>query len=56
MGSGFGLRFDFDFLILRLDIATKVYDPTAPGSKWAIRKFSLREDQSAFNLGIGYPF
>ncbi|RSK44804.1 translocation and assembly module lipoprotein TamL [Hymenobacter perfusus] len=56
VGSGFGLRFDFDFLILRLDIATKVYDPTAPGNKWVIRNFSLREDQSAFNLGIGYPF
>ena len=56
VGSGIGFRFDFDFLILRLDVATKVYDPSASGSKWVIRKFSLREDQSAFNLGIGYPF
>jgi len=58
VGSGFGLRFDFTFLILRLDIATKVYDPTAPGSKWALRKAGLfnSQDQTAFNLGIGYPF
>lgn len=56
VGSGFGFRFDLSFLIMRLDIATKVYDPTAPGSKWAIRNFSFREDQTAFNLGIGYPF
>ncbi|WP_019946812.1 translocation and assembly module lipoprotein TamL [Hymenobacter aerophilus] len=56
VGSGFGFRFDFSFLIMRLDVATKVYDPTAPGSKWAIRNFSFREDQTAFNLGIGYPF
>ncbi|WP_167855162.1 BamA/TamA family outer membrane protein [Hymenobacter wooponensis] len=56
VGSGFGLRLDFSFLILRLDIATKVYDPTAPGNKWAIRRFSFAEDQTAFNLGIGYPF
>ncbi|WP_426492076.1 BamA/TamA family outer membrane protein [Hymenobacter sp. 102] len=56
VGSGIGFRFDFDFLILRLDVATKVYDPSATGNKWVIRKFSLREDQSAFNLGIGYPF
>ncbi|MDU0370036.1 BamA/TamA family outer membrane protein [Hymenobacter endophyticus] len=56
VGSGIGFRFDFDFLILRLDVATKVYDPSAIGSNWVIRKFSFREDQSAFNLGIGYPF
>lgn len=56
VGSGIGFRFDFTFLILRLDVATKVYDPTAPKNKWAIRKFSLAEDQTAFNLGIGYPF
>ncbi|OWP64040.1 hypothetical protein CDA63_06130 [Hymenobacter amundsenii] len=56
VGSGFGFRFDFSFLIMRLDVATKVYDPTAPGSKWVIRDFSFRENQTAFNLGIGYPF
>jgi outer membrane protein assembly factor BamA len=60
VGSGAGIRLDFSFLILRLDIATKVYDPTAPdGEKWAIRNFRLfgrGEDQTAFNLGIGYPF
>ncbi|RPD45866.1 hypothetical protein DNI29_17100 [Hymenobacter sediminis] len=56
IGSGIGFRFDFTFLILRLDVATKIYDPTAPDSKWVIRKFSLAEDQTAFNLGIGYPF
>ncbi|WBO86132.1 translocation and assembly module lipoprotein TamL [Hymenobacter yonginensis] len=58
VSSGFGLRFDFTFLILRLDVATKVYDPTAPGNKWAIRNASLfgSQDQTAFNLGIGYPF
>ncbi|SNR29384.1 translocation and assembly module lipoprotein TamL [Hymenobacter mucosus] len=56
VGSGFGLRLDFSFLILRLDIATKVYDPTAPGNKWAIRRISFGENQTAFNLGIGYPF
>ncbi|SNC62869.1 Outer membrane protein assembly factor BamA [Hymenobacter gelipurpurascens] len=56
VGSGIGFRFDFTFLILRLDVATKVYDPTAPGNKWAIRKISLNENQTAFNLGIGYPF
>jgi outer membrane protein assembly factor BamA len=33
VGSGIGIRFDFTFLILRLDIAAKVYDPTAPSGQ-----------------------
>ena len=58
IGSGVGVRFDFTFLILRLDIAAKVYDPTAPdGQKWAIRQL-YKDSQygAAFNIGIGYPF
>ncbi|MBC8083144.1 MAG: BamA/TamA family outer membrane protein, partial [Hymenobacter sp.] len=57
VGSGLGIRFDFTFLILRLDIATKVYDPTAPSTdRWALRKFDTSANPIAFNLGIGYPF
>ena len=56
VGSGFGLRLDFTFLIMRLDVATKVYDPTAPGSRWRIKSFGFGQRQTAFNLGIGYPF
>ncbi|WP_226179976.1 BamA/TamA family outer membrane protein [Hymenobacter lucidus] len=58
VGSGIGIRFDFTFLILRLDVATKVYDPTAPGNKFVLPNFRLAKspNQTAFNLGIGYPF
>ncbi len=58
VGSGFGVRFDFTFLILRLDIATKIYDPTAPtpAEKWALRNFNSSANPVSFNLGIGYPF
>jgi outer membrane protein assembly factor BamA len=57
VGSGFGIRFDFTFLILRLDVATKVYDPTAePTERWALRNFDTRANPISFNLGIGYPF
>ena len=57
VGSGIGIRFDFTFLILRLDIATKVYDPTAPtADRWALRHFNSDVNPIAFNLGIGYPF
>ncbi len=58
VGSGVGLRFDFTFLILRLDVAAKVYDPTAPAdARWAIKRlYKDSEHDPAFNLGIGYPF
>ncbi|WP_227606166.1 translocation and assembly module lipoprotein TamL [Hymenobacter translucens] len=56
VGSGIGIRFDFTFLILRLDVATKVYDPTALGNKFRLGSFNLGTNQTAFNLGIGYPF
>jgi outer membrane protein assembly factor BamA len=58
VGSGVGVRFDFTFLILRLGVAAKVYDPTAPDNeKWAIRRlYRDSEYGAAFNIGIGYPF
>jgi hypothetical protein len=56
VGSGIGIRFDFTFLILRFDIATKVYDPTNP-EPWTIRNvLSQTRNQTALNIGIGYPF
>jgi outer membrane protein assembly factor BamA len=57
VGSGIGIRFDFTFLILRFDIATKVYDPTSAARRWAIQD-ALRQtkNQTALNIGIGYPF
>ena len=57
VGSGFGFRFDFSFLVLRLDMAVKVFDPTAEsGERWALRNFNTSANPIAFNLGIGYPW
>lgn len=62
VGTGFGIRLDFSFAILRFDIATKVYDPALPeGSRFVLDKFSPNkifgtDTQTTFNLGIGYPF
>ncbi|MBF9220368.1 translocation and assembly module lipoprotein TamL [Hymenobacter ruricola] len=57
LDTGLGIRFDFTFLILRLDLATKIYDPTAlSGKRWALRYFDSSANPIAFNLGIGYPF
>ncbi len=56
LGSGFGLRYDFSFFILRLDAAIRVHDPHyAAGKRWVIGKQTLRES-AILNFGIGYPF
>ena len=57
VASGFGLRLDFTFIILRFDIATKVYDPTVPDAPWRLREaVRTTSNQTIINVGIGYPF
>ena len=54
---GMGLRFNFNFLLLRIDGGMKVYDPsgTDAASKWRISHISSWDD-FALHLAIGYPF
>jgi outer membrane protein assembly factor BamA len=59
VGSGIGLRWDFEFFLLRLDLASKMVNPAmAEGKKWVFNKtsFSSVENPIEFNIGIGYPF
>jgi len=60
IGTGFGLRIDFSFLIMRFDLAFKLYDPARdPGERWTIDEWNLgtRDNYGpALNIGIGYPF
>ncbi len=62
VGSGIGLRMDFDFLVIRLDLATKAIDPSNPeGERWVLDNITFRrpfgvKGQTVFNFGIGYPF
>jgi outer membrane protein assembly factor BamA len=53
---GIGLRFDFSFLILRLDIAQQIYAPDI--EDWVVKRFpkDLGNNRIQYNLGIGYPF
>ena len=53
--AGIGFRFDFSFLILRLDIAQQLYSPDIG---WVLQRFprDIGGDRAQFNLGIGYPF
>jgi len=58
LGSGTGLRFDFKFVIGRLDMGVKLRDPSIHNeSKWIIadRGYNFRDDFTLV-LGIGYPF
>ncbi len=56
IGTGFGLRFDFDFLVLRLDMSVPFIDPSYPeGDRLYINKVDLRND-IVYNLAIGFPF
>ncbi len=56
IGTGIGFRIDLNFLIIRLDGGTRVYDPALPeGNRWTFLKKNFK-DNSAFYLAIGYPF
>lgn len=52
VGTGIGLRLDFNFFLIRFDLAAKLKDP---GSETP-EKFNLNWRQPTLNLGIGYPF
>jgi len=63
VGTGFGLRFDFTFLIVRFDIGIKVWDPARePHDRFMLSRmrffkpFSDNREPVIFNFGIGYPF
>ena len=52
VGTGFGLRYDFKFLIARLDLAFKVHEPYLKNGWFKNFNFS----NSVLNIGINYPF
>jgi outer membrane protein assembly factor BamA len=57
VGTGAGFRFDFKFVIGRVDIGMKLRDPLLPdGSKWIITSRPYERNDFTMVLGIGYPF
>jgi outer membrane protein assembly factor BamA len=64
VGTGLGLRFDFNFFIFRLDIGMKIRDPRdiyendvkLDTSKWILGNRGLVADDFVFHIAIGYPF
>lgn len=55
---GLGMRFDFDFVLIRLDCGWKIYNPERGENveKWPV-KYPLKfSKNTAFHVAIGYPF
>ncbi|MBL0014383.1 MAG: BamA/TamA family outer membrane protein [Flavobacterium sp.] len=54
VGSGFGLRYDLSFFVLRMDFGFKTYNPSDTSNKKWFRDYNFAN--SVVNIGINYPF
>lgn len=56
LGYGVGVRADFDYFVLRLDLGIKAYDPALTGKEaWRFVRPRLKQDFT-LNFAVGYPF
>lgn len=55
LGTGLGIRYDLDFLVLRFDVGVALHAPyeTAKSGFYNIEKF---KDGLGFHFAVGYPF
>ncbi len=54
IATGLGLRFDFNYFVLRVDLGIKVREPASGKQRWPIRHFQFKDIRP--NIAIGYPF
>ncbi len=54
LGTGFGIRWDLDFVALRFDIGFKTYNPALSESNRWFKEYNF--SNAEFNVGINYPF
>ncbi|MES2864933.1 MAG: BamA/TamA family outer membrane protein [Bacteroidota bacterium] len=54
LGTGFGLRYDFGFFVVRGDFGFKTYNPAKEYSERWFKDMNL--SKTVFNIGINYPF
>ena len=55
LDAGFGIRLDFSFFLIRLDIAAPLCDPSYDEAhRWRVSKLQWKD--VVWNFGIGYPF
>ncbi|MFH6992220.1 BamA/TamA family outer membrane protein [Flavobacterium sp. FlaQc-48] len=54
LGTGFGLRYDLSFFVIRLDLGFKTYNPAHDkGDRW-FKEYNF--GHVVYNFGINYPF
>ncbi|MEX6626335.1 translocation and assembly module lipoprotein TamL [Tenacibaculum salmonis] len=53
VGAGFGIRYDFNFLIARVDFGFKMHEPYLKNDRW-FKNFNF--SNRVLNIGINYPF
>jgi len=54
LGTGFGLRYDLNFFVVRFDLGFKTFNPANEmGKRWF---YDYDFAHSVFNFGINYPF
>lgn len=53
VGAGFGVRMDWEYLIFRIDVAYKAYDPSVVDG---IRRGWFESDKPYIHFGIGHSF
>ena len=55
LGTGFGFRYDLDFLVLRFDVGIGLHAPydTGKRSYYNMPKFM---DSLGYHIAVGYPF
>lgn len=54
VGAGFGLRYDFGFVVARFDIGFKAYNPNFLYNNSWFNQFNFKN--AVYNIGINYPF
>ena len=53
-GTGFGLRYDFSFFVVRFDLGFKTYNPANEMNKRWFNEYNFAN--SVINIGVNYPF
>jgi outer membrane protein insertion porin family len=54
IAGGIGLRWDFSFLVIRLDVGQQVYDPAT--NRWIGPNLPIGGFAAQYHIAIGYPF